>query len=387
MVKPPGPKARAFIELERKYVSTGVGVKLFPLVPERADGCVIIDVDGNKFIDLLSGAATANIGYSHQALIKAVESQVRMMQHSMIGYHYNVNAIKLAEKLVKIAPGSFDKKVIFGLSGSDACDLTMKMARFSTRKPWLLFFIGSYHGHTYGAASISSFKGLMRRGFSPVVPQVVWTHYAYCYRCSFKQEYPECGVYCVDFIEEFILDHAVPRDEVSVVFVESIQGDAGIVVPPKEFLTKLKKLCNQYGFLLAVDEVQTGMGRTGCWPAIEHFGIEPDLLICGKALASGMGVSAVVGKAELMDMPSGTALLTPAANTVASAAALATIEVIEGERLMENASKVGGHFLRRLEELKDRFEVVGDVRGLGLMIGMEIVTDKKLSTPALSLRA
>jgi len=381
VIKPPGPKARVYTELEARYVSTGVGVKLFPLVPERAYGCVIIDVDGNKFIDLLAGAAAANIGYSHPALVKSVEEQVRRMQHSMIGYHYNVRAIELAEKLVRITPGSFAKKVIFGLSGSDACDLAMKVARFSTRKPWLLSFIGSYHGHTYGAASISSFKGLMKRGFSPVIPQVAWVPYAYCYRCPFKQEYPGCGVYCVDYVEEYVLNHVVPQDEVAAVFVEPIQGDAGIVVPPKEFLVKLRKLCDRYGFLLVLDEVQSGMGRTGRWFAVEHFNVEPDLLICGKALASGMGVSAVVGRAEVMDIPSGTGLLTPAANPVASSAALATIEVIEREGLMENAVRIGGYFLRRIEELKRKYEVIGDVRGKGLMIGVEVIRDAKTKQP------
>ena len=373
VVKPPGPKAKELIELEKKHVSPGVGVKLFPLVPERAEGCFIVDVDGNVFLDLLAGAAAANIGYSHPTLVKAVEDQVKKMQHSMIGYHYNINAIKLAERLTMIAPVPRPSRVVFGLSGSDACDLALKAARFSTKKPWFLSFIGSYHGHTYGAASASSFKGLMKRGFSPVLPQIAWLPYAYCFRCPFRQEYPSCDLLCIEYVERFVLDHVVPQDEVAALIVEPIQGDAGIIVPPKEFHVKLKRLCEQHQILFIADEVQSGIGRTGKWFAIEHFGFQPDLLVCGKALASGMGVSAVVGKEELLNLPSGTCLLTPAANPVASAAALATLQVVEQERLFDNAVKVGSLFMKRLNELKQRFDVIGDVRGIGLMIGIEVV--------------
>jgi 4-aminobutyrate aminotransferase len=376
VVKPPGPKAKELIEREKSVISSGLGVKLFPVVPERGFGALIEDVDGNIFIDFLAGAAAASTGYAHPKLVKEVQEQVSKIQHSMIGYTYSKRAIEVAEILAEKAPIK-NPKILFGLSGSDAMDLTMKVARFATRKPWFIAFIGAYHGQTYGATSIAAFQSSQKKGFSPLVPNVVWIPYPNPYRNVWGidgyEEPQELINRFLDYLENYILAHVVPPDEVGVLIAEPIQGDAGIVVPPENFFKELKKVLEEHGILLAMDEVQTGIGRTGKWFATEWFGVEPDFLAFGKGVASGMGLSGVIGRAELMEMTSGSALLTPAANPVISAAAYATLKIIEEEKIIENAQKVGAFIFKRLKEMQERYEVIGDVRGKGLMIGVEIV--------------
>ena len=376
IVKPPGPKAKELIEREKNVISSGLGVKLFPVVPEKGFGALIEDVDGNIFIDFLAGAAAASTGYAHPKLVMEVQEQVSKIQHSMIGYTYSKRAIEVAEILAEKAPIK-NSKILFGLSGSDAMDLTMKVARFATRKPWLIAFIGAYHGQTYGATSIAAFQSSQKRGFSPLVPNVVWIPYPNPYRNVWGiegyEEPQELINRFLDYLENYILAHVVPPDEVGVLIAEPIQGDAGIVVPPENFFKELKKVLEKHGILLAMDEVQTGIGRTGKWFATEWFGVEPDFLAFGKGVASGMGLSGVIGRAELMEMTSGSALLTPAANPVISAAAYATLKIIEEEKIIENAQKVGTFIFKRLKEMQERYEVIGDVRGKGLMIGVEIV--------------
>jgi 4-aminobutyrate aminotransferase len=388
VVTPPGPKAKELVEREKKVISQGLGVKLFPVVPERGYGALVEDVDGNVFIDFLAGAAAASTGYAHPKLVKEVQEQVAKIQHSMIGYTYSKRAIEVAEILAEKAPIE-NPKIIFGLSGSDSIDLLMKVARFATRKPWIVAFIGAYHGQTYGATSVAAFQSSQKRGFSPLVPNVVWIPYPNPYRNPWRidgyEEPDELINAFLDYLENYVFAHVLPPDEVSVLLAEPIQGDAGIVVPPENFFKELKKVLDEYGILLAMDEVQTGIGRTGKWFAGEWFDVEPDFISFGKGVASGMGLSGVIGKAELMDMTSGSALLTPAANPVISAAAYATLRIIEGENLLENALKVGDFIKKRLLEMKERYDVIGDVRGKGLMIGAEIVKpNTKIPDPELT---
>ena len=386
-VKPPGPRARELIEREERVVSSGLGVKLFPVVPERGYGALIEDVDGNVFIDFLAGAAAASTGYAHPRLVKEVQEQVGRIQHSMIGYTHSKRAIEVAEILAKKAPVD-DLKILFGLSGSDALDLTMKVARFATRRPWIVAFIGAYHGQTYGATSIAAFQSSQKRGFSPLVPNVVWVPYPNPYRnvwgINGYDEPDELVNRFLDYMESYIFTHVVPPDETALLIAEPIQGDAGIVVPPENFFTELRKLLDEYGILLAMDEVQTGMGRTGKWFGSEWFKVRPDLIAFGKGVASGMGMSGVIGRGELMDMTSGSALLTPAANPVISAAAYATLKVIEEEDLLGNALRVGGFIQKRLREMMEKYGVIGDVRGKGLMIGAEIVKPDGKPDPELT---
>jgi len=388
VVTPPGPKAKELVEREKKVISQGLGVKLFPVVPERGYGALVEDVDGNVFIDFLAGAAAASTGYAHPKLVKEVQEQVAKIQHSMIGYTYSKRAIEVAEILAEKAPIE-NPKIIFGLSGSDSIDLLMKVARFATRKPWIVAFIGAYHGQTYGATSVAAFQSSQKRGFSPLVPNVVWIPYPNPYRNPWRidgyEEPDELINAFLDYLENYVFAHVVPPDEVSILLAEPIQGDAGIVVPPENFFKELKKVLDEYGILLAMDEVQTGIGRTGKWFASEWFDVEPDFISFGKGVASGMGLSGVIGKAELMDMTSGSALLTPAANPVISAAAYATLRIIEEENLLENALKVGDFIKKRLLEMKERYDVIGDVRGKGLMVGAEIVKpNTKIPDPELT---
>ncbi|MCO6040743.1 acetyl ornithine aminotransferase family protein [Thermococcus alcaliphilus] len=388
VVTPPGPKAKELVEREKKVISQGLGVKLFPVVPERGYGALIEDVDGNVFIDFLAGAAAASTGYAHPKLVKEVQEQVAKIQHSMIGYTYSKRAIEVAEILAEKAPIG-NPKILFGLSGSDSIDLLMKVARFATRKPWIVAFIGAYHGQTYGATSVAAFQSSQKRGFSPLVPNVVWIPYPNPYRNPWRidgyEEPNELINAFLDYLENYVFAHVLPPDEVSILLAEPIQGDAGIVVPPENFFKELKKVLDEYGILLAMDEVQTGIGRTGKWFASEWFDVEPDFISFGKGVASGMGLSGVIGKAELMDMTSGSALLTPAANPVISAAAYATLRIIEEENLLENALKVGDFIKKRLLEMKDSYEVIGDVRGKGLMVGAEIVKpNTKIPDPELT---
>jgi len=388
VVAPPGPKAKELVEREKRVISQGLGVKLFPVVPERGYGALIEDVDGNVFIDFLAGAAAASTGYAHPKLVKEVQEQVAKIQHSMIGYTYSKRAIEVAEILAEKAPIE-NPKVLFGLSGSDSIDLLMKVARFATRKPWIVAFIGAYHGQTYGATSVAAFQSSQKRGFSPLVPNVVWIPYPNPYRNPWRidgyEEPDELINAFLDYLENYVFAHVVPPDEVSILLAEPIQGDAGIVVPPDNFFKELKKVLDEHGILLAMDEVQTGIGRTGRWFASEHFKVEPDFISFGKGVASGMGLSGVIGKADLMEMTSGSALLTPAANPVISAAAYATLKIIEEENLLENALKVGNFIKKRLLEMKESYDVIGDVRGKGLMIGAEIVKpNTKIPDPDLT---
>jgi 4-aminobutyrate aminotransferase len=388
VVTPPGPKAKKLVEREKKVISQGLGVKLFPVVPERGYGALIEDVDGNVFIDFLAGAAAASTGYAHPKLVKEVQEQVAKIQHSMIGYTYSKRAIEVAEILAEKAPIG-NPKILFGLSGSDSIDLLMKVARFATRKPWIIAFIGAYHGQTYGATSVAAFQSSQKRGFSPLVPNVVWVPYPNPYRNPWGidgyEEPNELINAFLDYLKNYVFAHVVPPDEVSILLAEPIQGDAGIVVPPENFFKELKKVLDDHGILLAMDEVQTGIGRTGKWFASEWFEVEPDFISFGKGVASGMGLSGVIGKADLMEMTSGSALLTPAANPVISAAAYATLRIIEEENLIENALKVGDFIKKRLLEMKESYDVIGDVRGKGLMIGAEIVKpNTKVPDPELT---
>jgi 4-aminobutyrate aminotransferase len=275
------------------------------------------------------------------------------------------------------------------MSGSDAMDLTMQVARFATRRPWMIAFIGAYHGQTYGATSIAAFQSSQKRGLSPLIPNVVWVPYPNPYRnvwgINGYDEPDELINRFLDYLEGYIFAHVLPPDETAVLIAEPIQGDGGIVVPPENFFVELKKLLDEHGILLAMDEVQTGMGRTGKWFASEWFGVEPDLLAFGKGVASGMGLSGVIGRGELMKgLTSGSALLTPAANPVISAAAYATLRIIEEENLLQNALRVGGFIQKRLREMQEEYEVIGDVRGKGLMIGAEIVKPDGKPDPELT---
>jgi 4-aminobutyrate aminotransferase len=381
VVSPPGPKARELVQKDEMFISPSY-VRYYPLVVESANGCVVRDVDGNEYIDLNSGIACMNVGHGHPRVVDAIKSQCdRFLHYSNTDFYYR-EAINLAEKLAEVTPISSEKKTYFGNSGTEAIEAAVKLARWHTRKQLFIGFISAFHGRTIGSLSFTASKPAQRRHFFPLMPGVAQVPYAYCYRCPFKLTFPECHYWCVDFIDEFVLQKYMPPENVAAFLFEPIQGEGGYVVPPPEYFQKLKKLADKYGILLIDDEVQSGIGRTGKWFAIEHWNVEPDIICSAKALASGLPISATVAKAKIMDWTSGSHASTFGGNPLACAAATAVLEIIKEENLLDDAAKQGAHALKRLNELKERCAIVGDVRGKGLMIGVELVEDKESKKPA-----
>lgn len=381
VVTPPGPKARELIRRDERFVSPSYA-RVYPLVVDSGKGCVVKDVDGNEYIDFNSGLVCMAVGHNHPKVVAAIKSQCdRFLHYSNTDFFYR-EVVDLAEKLAQITPGGFEKKVSFGNSGAEANEAAIKLARWHTRRQLFIGFIDAFHGRTIGALSFTASKLTQRRYFFPLMPGVTHVPYAYCYRCAFKLTYPECHYWCVDFIDEYVLQKYVPPEDTAAILFESIQGEGGYIVPPPEYFQRIKKLADKYGLLLIDDEVQSGMGRTGKWFAIEHWNVEPDIICTSKALASGLPLGATIAKAKIMDWVPSSHASTFGGNPLSCAAASAVIDVVKEERLLENAVKQGSHIMKRLAELKEQSEIVGDVRGKGLMIGMEIVEDKESRKPA-----
>jgi 4-aminobutyrate aminotransferase len=381
IVTPPGPKARELLEKDAQILSQSV-VRWYPLVAESGSGCVVKDVDGNEFIDFNSGLVVLAVGHSHPRVVKAIKDQAEKLIHYSWTDFYYKPLIDLGEQLTRITPGSFPKKVFFCNSGAEANEAAMKMARWHTRTPLFLAYTGAFHGRSFGTMALTASKPVQRRHFFPLVPEVTHVPYPYCYRCPFGLKYPECDVWCVDFIEEEVLKKYHPPEDTAAMFVEPIQGEGGYVVPPDDYFQRLKKILDKYDILLADDEIQSGMGRTGKWFAIEHWGVTPDILTCAKALASGLPIGAAIAKQELMDWEGGSHANTFGGNPVACAAALQVIDIIKEEKLMENATRQGAYLMKRLKEMQQKYPIMGDVRGKGLMVAVEFVKDPETKEPA-----
>ncbi len=375
----PGPRAREWVERDHRVLSPSY-TRPYPFVMERGAGAEVWDVDGNRYIDFNAGVAVVATGHCHPEIVQAIKEQAEKFIH-MAGtdFYYPLQTI-LAEKLNEIVPIKEDTMVFFTNSGTESIEAAFKLARYVTRKPLILAFIGSFHGRTMGSLSLTGSKAVQRRGFFPLVPGVVHVPYAYCYRCAFRQEYPSCDLYCVQFIEDVVFKTYAPGDEFAAVFVEPIQGEGGYIVPPPEFFPRLKALAEKYGFLLVVDEIQSGMGRTGKMFAIEHWGVEPDIVCIAKGIASGMPLGAMVARKSLMIWPSGAHGNTFGGNPLSCAAALATIRLLENG-LIENAARMGQYALERIQHMAERHPIIGDVRGKGLMIGIELVKDRRTREP------
>ncbi|MEM2971601.1 MAG: acetyl ornithine aminotransferase family protein [Candidatus Bathyarchaeia archaeon] len=381
VVSPPGPKARELIRRDERLISPSY-TRFYPLVIECGNGCIVKDVDGNEYIDFNSGLACLNVGHNHPKVVAAVKSQCdRFLHYSLAGFYHD-EVVTLAEKLLEITPGNFNKKVFFGNSGAEAVEAAVKLARWHTRKQLFIGSAGGFHGCTMGALSFTANKLLQKRYFSPFMPSVIHVPYPYCYRCPFKLSYPECHYWCVDFIDEVVLQKYVPPEDVAAILFEPVQGESGCVVPPPEYFQRLKRLADKYGILLIDDEVLCGLGRTGKWFAIEHWNVEPDIVCSAGALASGLPLSATVAKAKIMDWVSGSHISTFGGNPLSCVAASAVIDVIKEEKLLDNANKQGAYILKGVGEWKEERRIVGDVRGKGLMIGFEIVEDKESKKPA-----
>jgi 4-aminobutyrate aminotransferase len=372
----PGPEAQAVVARNDRAVTPSLP-HAYPLVVKHAQGVVVQDVDGNRFLDCAAGIAVCSTGHCHPRVVEAIQAQAARLLHICGADFYDPMYIGLAERLGALAPGDGPKKVFLGNSGAEAVEAALKLARHHTGRSRVLAFFGAFHGRTMGAISLTASKPVYHGGFGPLVPGITHVPYAYCYRCSYNLTYPACNLACVDYIENMLFARSMPPDEVAAIFVEPVQGEGGYIVPPPNWLSRLRTLCDEYGILLVDDEVQSGVGRTGKMFAIEHWGVEPDIVCSAKALASGMPLSAMIARDEVMDWPAGAHGSTFGGNPVSCAAALATLDVIEEEGLMANASRVGQRLLDNLRELAEESRLIGDVRGLGLMIGVELVRDKE----------
>jgi 4-aminobutyrate aminotransferase len=381
----PGPKAVAHLTGDRKLISPSY-TRGYPFVIVRGEGAWVWDVDGNKFLDLTTGIAVTVVGHSHPRVVEAIRDQAgRFIHMSGTDFYYELQ-VRLAERLEQIAPGATSKRIHYTNSGAESVEAALKLARYETRRPRFLAFVGGFHGRTMGALSLTSSKPIQRRGFAPLVPAVIHVPFAYCYRCPINLGYPGCQIACLDWIEEQVFHHLTPPDEVAAVVVEPIQGENGYIVPPEGFHTKLRAICDQYGILLIADEIQSGMGRTGKWLAMEHWDVVPDIVCLAKGIASGMPLGAIIASRELMKWPPGAHASTFCGNPVACAAAMATMDVIEDGNLLENAAQMGERLQDGLRALAEEHEAVGDVRGLGLMVGVELVTDRETRERAPELR-
>ncbi len=374
--KLPGPKAAAVVKKTTELISPSIS-RFYPLVVDTAHGSLVKDVDGNQFIDFSSGIAVLSTGSTHPEVVEAIGRQAKKFVHFSYTDFYYENLVDLSSQLTSLIPGNFPKMVYYGNSGAEAIEGAMKLTRNHTRRPIFLAHSGAFHGRTMGALSLTSSKPIQRKGALPLIQQVVHFPFPYCYRCPWKQTFPECDYYCVDYFKEQYLEKFVPVDEVAAYFFEPIQGEGGYVTPPPEYFKKMEFMRKE-GVLFVSDEIQTGVGRTGKFLGIEHYGVVPDVVTIAKGIASGLPLSATVARAEVMQTwKPGQHASTFGANPVAVEAALATLEVMRAEHLMENARNVGAKAVKRLNEMKAKYEIIGDVRGLGLFIGVEIVKDKK----------
>ncbi|UCF92644.1 MAG: acetyl ornithine aminotransferase family protein [Desulfobacterales bacterium] len=380
----PGPRARKFIKLDKTFVSPSY-TRIYPLVVEKADGLWVYDVDGNRFLDFTAGIAVNATGHCHPDVVKAIKDQADKLLHMSGTDFYYTPQIKLAEKLASLAPGNGGKRVYFGNSGAEAVEAAFKLARWHTQRELNVAFFGAFHGRTMGALSLTASKTVQKKHYNPFVPGITHIPYAYCYRCAYNLCYPDCGLFCVHWVEDTLFRTTMPPEEVAAIFVEPIQGEGGYIVPPPDFHKELQKIARKYGILYVADEVQSGMGRTGKMFAMEHFGVDADIMALAKGIASGLPLGAMVARADIMNWEAGSHASTFGGNPLSCQAAMATIALLE-KNLMKNAVKQGERLMNGLRTLQKTYECLGDVRGKGLMIGVELVKDRETKAPAADWR-
>ena len=382
----PGPKARAAVEADHRLISPSY-TRSYPLVAKRGRGLRIEDSDGNEFLDFAAGIAVVSTGHCHPEVVAAIQKQAAELIHISGTDFYNELLTDLATRLSAVAPMPGPHRFFYGNSGAEAIECALKIARYHTGRQQIISFFGAFHGRTMGALSLTGSKPQQKRRFSPLVPGVTHVRYPYVYRgCTGgAQEEEAFSMGCARFIEEKLFKTTLPPEEVAAIFIEPIQGEGGYVPAPTNFLRELRALCDRHGILLVVDEVQSGCGRTGLWWAIQNSGVEPDILCIAKGIASGMPLGVCMTRAEIMDWAPGSHASTFGGNPVSIAAALATMDILEREGIA-NAARVGEFILERVRGWKHSHASVGDVRGRGLMIGIEIVKDKATREPATELR-
>jgi 4-aminobutyrate aminotransferase/(S)-3-amino-2-methylpropionate transaminase len=361
--------AKGFVSATNSYVA-------------RAEGACIVDVEGREYIDFGGGIAVMNVGHSHPKVVTAIKDQAQKFTHTCFMVSPYEVPIHLADRLARVVPGNFPKTVMFANSGAEAVENSVKIARYQTQKPAIVAFENGFHGRTLLGMSLTSKVKPYKFGFGPFAPEIYRMPFAYCYRCPLKMTHPACDLACADLLNDYFISH-VAAETTAAIIVEPVQGEGGFIVPPKGYFKKLKTICEANHVLFIADEIQTGMGRTGKYFAMEHFDVVADLTTVAKSLAAGMPLSAVVGRKEIMDAvhPSGIGG-TYGGNPVACAAAMAVMDIFDEEDLLDRAESLGKRLKTQLDEFKQTFEVVGDVRGLGPMMALELVKDRKTKTPA-----
>lgn len=383
-MKLPGPKAKALIERDQAVISPSYPRSL-PFVMDHGKGCEIWDVDGNRFLDFAAGIAVASTGHSHPKVVSAIQKQAEKFLHISADF-YHEPWVELGEKLDQIAPFKEDAVSFMTNSGTESVEAAIKLARYHNGCTQFIGFLGAFHGRTLGSLTFTASKPVYREGFYPLMSGVVHVPFPDPYRPILESRPGEdYGETVVRYIEQQILSKLVPPDDLAGILVETIQGEGGYIVPSEGFFPALRELCDRYDVLLIVDEVQSGMGRTGKWWAIENFGVEPDIVCVGKGIASGVPLGAIIARKSVMSWPYGSHGNTYGGNPIACASALATIDLI-GNQYMQNAAEVGEYTLDALTEIMTRHPSIGDVRGIGLMIGIEFVKDRETKVPASDLR-
>jgi 4-aminobutyrate aminotransferase len=380
----PGPKGQEVIAYDKKFMSPSL-TRDYPLVAERGYGAIVEDPDGNCFLDFAAGIAVCSTGHCHPKVVRAIQQQAEELIHIAGTDFYHRHMPQLAERLVATMPPSHNWKVFFGNSGTEAVEGAIKLARYATKRDKLIAFYGCFHGRTMGSLSLTASKSTQRKNFGALLGGVEHIPYPYAYRCALGHTNETCGGEIIELLEQQIFKRLFAPEEVAAIIVEPIQGEGGFVPAPLFFLQELQRLCNKHGIMLIMDEVQSGMGRTGKLWACDHAGVTPDILLTAKGIASGMPISAFIAKESVMQWKTGSHGTTYGGNPVCVAAAMATLDLIEGG-LMANAEKMGKYIFSKIGDWPKKFRIVGDVRGKGLMIGTEIVRDQRTKEKAADLR-
>lgn len=368
-------------QLRNKHVPQGL-VNITSSFITKAHGAIMVDADGRELIDFAGGIGVNNVGHCHPKVVAAIKDQADKFIHTCFHVAPYEAYVELAARLNELAPGDFAKMTMFGNSGAEADENAIKIARYATKRPAIISFENAFHGRTLMTMTLTSKVKPYKLGFGPFAPETYRMPYAYCYRCPFGMSYPGCKVACADYLEEFFITN-VAAEQTAAVIVEPIQGEGGFVTPPAEYFAKLHAICQKHGILLIVDEVQTGMGRTGKIFASDHWGVQPDIITSAKSLAGGMPLSAITGRAEIMNQPHVGGLGgTYSGNPLSCRAALAVLEILLEDGLLKRAEELGEKLLTRFKAMQETHELIGEVRGKGPMLALELVRDRLSKEPA-----
>lgn len=380
----PGPKTRAIVAADDRYLMTST--KTSPIAAYEAEGVWVTDADGNRLLDFSSGVGVLNVGHCHPDVVAAVQEQTARLMHFAGTDFYYASQTELAKKLTELTPGEFPKKVFFTNSGTESAEAAIKLARWQKQRPLVIGLLGAFHGRSMGSLALTTSKPVQRARFNAHTGGATHIPPPYCYRCPYKLTYPSCDLYCAKILKELYFETAVPPTDVAAMIAEPVMGEGGYIVPPKGWHVAIKKILDEEDILFIDDEVQSGIGRTGRMFAIEHHGIVPDVVTTAKSLGGGLPIGAVIVRKDLDYPYKGPHSNTFGGNLVSVAAAQAVLKVIEKEHLLENARTQGAYLVQRLQELQRKYDVIGDVRGLGLMVATEFVEDRKTKAPAIALR-